>query len=73
MNWNTFAENINKVILAAIKNGGDSGGPYFSCPSKLEHEMKELLYITADFADYYTVKDVYINEFLTEIPQFTKI
>lgn len=73
MNWDIFAENINKVILVAIEHGGDSGGAYFSCPLKLEHEMKELLYITADFADYYIVKNVYINEFLTEIPQFIKI
>ena len=73
MNWDIYAENMNKVILAAIEHGGDTGGAYFSCHSKLEHEMKELLFTTANFSDYYKVDDIYIKEFLTKIPQFIKL
>lgn len=43
MNWDIYAENMNKVILAAIEHGGDTGEAYFSCPFKLGHEMTELL------------------------------
>lgn len=73
MSWDIYAENMNNVILAAIKHGGDAGGPYLSYSSKLEHDMKELLYMTADFADYYKVDNIYIEEFLAEIPQFVKL
>lgn len=73
MNWDIYAKNMNKVILAAIEHGGDAGGAYFSCPSKLEYEMKELLYTITDFANYYKVDYIYIEEFLTEVPQFIKL
>lgn len=73
MNWDIYAENMNKVILASIEHGGDAGGAYFSCPSKLEYEMKELLYMTTDFANYYKVDYIYIKEFLTKVPQFVKL
>ena len=73
MNWDIYAENMNKVILTAIEHGGDAGGAYFSCPSKLEYAMKELLGMTADFANYYKVDDVYIKEFSTNVPQFIKL
>ena len=73
MNWDIYAENMNKVILTAIEHGGDAGGAYFSCPSKLEYAMKELLGMTADFANYYKVDNIYIKEFLTNVPQFVKL
>ena len=73
MNWNFYAEKMNKVILAAIEHGGDAGGAYFSCQSKLENEMKELLHVITDFADYYKVDNIYIEEFLTKVPQFVKL
>lgn len=73
MNWNIYAEQMNKIILTAIKHGGDSGGAYFSNPYELEDEMKELLNIMSNFSNYYKVDNVYIKEFLTEVPQFVKI
>lgn len=73
MNWDIYAENMNKVILTAIEHGGDAGGAYFSCQSKLEQEMQELLCMIPDFVVYYKVDNIYIKEFLTEIPQFVKL
>lgn len=73
MNWDIYAEQLNKIIITAIEHGGDAGGAYFSCHSKLSQEIEKLLYLMADFADYYKVENVYVKDFLTEIPQFVKL
>ena len=72
MNWDLYARNMNKIIVA-IKHGGDSGGAYFTCPSKLKEIMEKSLYeFGEEFSNEYKVDYVFIREFLAEIPQFVK-
>ena len=48
-------ELLNKVIAYSIANGGDSGGPYFSCENDLYQILNDYIWYR-NWQDSFTVK-----------------
>lgn len=72
MEYESMFNLINQLIVAAIKYGGDSGGPYFSYETKLKEKMYEFLTSKIEIYNSYTIADIYFSEFGRPIPQFIK-
>ena len=46
---------LNKIIAYSIANGGDSGGPYFSCENDLYQILNDYIWYR-NWQDNFTVK-----------------
>lgn len=46
---------LNKIIAYSIANGGDSGGPYFSCENDLYQILNDYIWYR-NWQDGFTVK-----------------